>query len=254
MTVSGKTVVVTGGAQGIGRGISAYLLDQGWCVVIADKDTEAGEECLATHRGDLHFVPTDVTDENAVQHCLKKACDHHGQIHALVNNAGLANPENGPLENLSLFDWQRVIDTNLTGYFLTAKHAVCHLRASQGSIVNIASTRAVQSEPHCEAYAASKGGIVALSHALAVSFGPLVRVNCISPGWIAVADWQKASRRRQVTLTPQDHSQHPVGRVGKPEDVAALVSFLLSHEAAFITGQNFIVDGGMTRKMMYADS
>jgi NAD(P)-dependent dehydrogenase (short-subunit alcohol dehydrogenase family) len=253
MTVSCKTAIITGGAQGIGRGISAHLLRQGWCVVIADKDVEAGEECLATYQGDLHFIPTDVADESAVQHCVDEALRYHGQINALVNNAGLANPENALLEALSLSDWQRVIDTNLTGYFLTAKHTVRHLRAVQGAIVNIASTRAVQSEPNCEAYAASKGGIIAFTHALAISLGPTVRVNCISPGWIAVADWQKASHREQATLTSQDHNQHPAGRVGKPEDVAALVSFLVSHEAEFITGQNFVVDGGMTRKMIYTE-
>jgi NAD(P)-dependent dehydrogenase (short-subunit alcohol dehydrogenase family) len=120
------------------------------------------------------------------------------------------------------------------------------LRRAGGAaaIVNIASTRALQSEPNTEAYAASKGGIVALTHALAVSLGPAVRVNCISPGWIDV---------RASQLSDQDHAQHPVGRVGKPLDIAKLVLFLLSEDAGFITGQNFVVDGGMTRKMIYEE-
>ncbi len=120
-------------------------------------------------------------------------------------------------------------------------------------IVNIASTRAMQSEPHTEAYSATKGGLVALTHALAMSLGPDVRVNCISPGWIAVSEWKKRSQRKAADLRQEDHAQHPAGRVGIPGDVAALVAFLISYEAGFITGQNFVVDGGMTKKMIYVE-
>ena len=120
-------------------------------------------------------------------------------------------------------------------------------------MVNIASTRALQSEPNTEAYSASKGGIVALTHALAISLGPEVRVNVISPGWIDVKEWRKASQRRASTVTPFDRAQHPAGRVGAPGDIGAMAAFLLSAAAGFITGQNFVVDGGMTRKMIYLD-
>ena len=113
-------------------------------------------------------------------------------------------------------------------------------QAARGAIVNIASTRALQSEPDTEAYAASKGGLVALTHALAMSLGPAVRVNCISPGWIAHQPVRK-----------KDHAQHPVGRVGRAEDVAEMVAYLLSDAAGFVTGQNFVIDGGMTKKMIY---
>jgi NAD(P)-dependent dehydrogenase (short-subunit alcohol dehydrogenase family) len=126
--------------------------------------------------------------------------------------------------------------------FLMAKHAAPHLRRTRGAIVNIASTRALQSEPDSEPYAASKGGVVALTHALALSLGPRVRVNCVSPGWIDT---------RAAKLSRADHAQHPVGRVGRPEDVAELVAFLLSDAAGFATGQNYVLDGGMTRKMIY---
>jgi len=127
------------------------------------------------------------------------------------------------------------------------------LQRTKGAIVNIASTRAIQSEPNTEAYSASKGGILALTHSLAMSLGPDIRVNCISPGWIDVSEWKKSQQAKKPHLTKMDHAQHPAGRVGKPEDIAALVAFLISDEAGFITGQNFVVDGGMTKKMIYEE-
>lgn len=118
-------------------------------------------------------------------------------------------------------------------------------------MVNIASSRALSSEPNTEAYTASKGGVVALTHALANSLGPDVRVNAVSPGWIETRDWQKLSNRKEPDLREIDHKQHPAGRVGRPEDVAHLVAFLLSNRAGFITGQNVVIDGGMSTKMIY---
>jgi NAD(P)-dependent dehydrogenase (short-subunit alcohol dehydrogenase family) len=174
-----------------------------------------------------------------------------GGLDVLVNNAGIAAPRGGPVAELALPDWNRVLAVNLTGAFLCAKHAAAHLRLNRGAIVNIASTRALMSEPGCEAYAASKGGIVALTHALALSLGPDVRVNCISPGWIETAEWKRADQRRAPRLSAADHAQHPCGRVGRPEDIAALVDFLASEESGFITGANFTADGGMTRRMIY---
>jgi NAD(P)-dependent dehydrogenase (short-subunit alcohol dehydrogenase family) len=109
------------------------------------------------------------------------------------------------------------------------------------------------SEPGTTAYSASKGGVVALTHSLAASLGPDVRVNCISPGWIEVGDWKKRSARAAPKHSERDRSQHPVGREGAPDDVAALVEYLISPAAGFITGANFVVDGGMTRKMIYAE-
>ena len=158
----------------------------------------------------------------------------------MINNAGIADPSGTPVEKLALKDWNRKIAVNLTGVFLMTKHCTPHLRRARGAIVNIASTRALQSEPHTEAYAAAKGGVVALTHALAMSLGPRIRVNCISPGWIA-----------KTKLSKRDHAQHPVGRAGRPEDIGALIAYLISDEAGFVTGQNFVVDGGMTRKMIY---
>jgi NAD(P)-dependent dehydrogenase (short-subunit alcohol dehydrogenase family) len=177
-----------------------------------------------------------------VRACVRQVAKRFGRLDALVNNAGIASPESGPVEKLALSEWRRRIGVNLTGAFLMTKHAVPHLRRARGAIVNIASTRALQSEPDTEAYAAAKGGMVALTHALAISLGPKVRVNCVSPGWI---------NTRNAKLSRADHAQHPVGRVGRAEDVAELVAFLLSDAAGFATGQNYVLDGGMTRKMIY---
>ena len=184
---------------------------------------------------------------------MKATLARFQHLDALINNAALADPVSGPVEELSLAAWNRRLGTNLTGAFLGAKPAVPALRRSHGAIVNIASTRALQSEPHTEAYAASKGGLVALTHALAVSLGPAVRVNCISPGWIAVSDWQRSDRRRPPELSAADHAQHPAGRVGRPEDVAEMVAYLIGPRAGCVTGQNFVIDGGMTRKMIYVE-
>lgn len=253
--LKGKTVLVTGGAQGIGLGISQYLLQLGAQVVIADQDQEAGEEVMARleQLGTARLAHTDVSDEASVEAALHLAHDTFGGLDGLVNNAAIADPDNGPLEDLSLQEWNRRLAVNLGGVFLCAKHATTMLRERRGAMVNIASTRALQSEPNTEAYSAAKGGVVALTHALAISLGPDVRVNCISPGWIMVSDWQKHAARSEPGLRPEDHAQHPAGRVGEPRDVASLTAFLLSPEAGFITGQNFVVDGGMSRKMTYQD-
>lgn len=250
-----KILFVSGGAQGIGLGICQYALRLGMRVVIADHDQEAGEDALQTldGLGDVRFVATDVSDEQSVTAAMQFVHRSFGGLDALVNNAAVADPDNGPVESLDLAEWRRRLGINLDGYFLCTKHAVAMLRERRGAIVNIASTRALQSEPNTEAYAAAKGGIVALTHALAISLGPEVRVNCISPGWIEVSAWKKQAARAEPQLRPEDHRQHPAGRVGEPRDVASLTAFLLSDEAGFITGQHYLVDGGMSRKMQYQD-
>lgn len=248
-----RVALVTGGGQGIGKGIAKRLAEEGMQVVIADIDSEAAGETADGLGPSCTPVTVDVADEAAVAELMRLVSSRFGRLDALINNAGISAPAAAPVERLDLSDWNRIISTNLTGIFLCTKHAVPLLRLAKGAIVTIASTRALQSEPHTEAYSASKGGIVALTHSLAMSLGPHIRVNCVSPGWIAVDDWKKSSRRKVPALSPEDHAQHPVGRVGRPEDIAAMVAWLISTEAGFVTGQNFVVDGGMTRKMIYVD-
>lgn len=242
-----SAVLVTGGAGGIGRALTRRLLEEGTAVTVLDRDGPACEalEAELGHRGDLQVLRCDVSDEEGVAASVEMAATRFQGVHGLVNNAGISHPVSGPIEQLTLADWYRWQDSHLTGAFVMTRACVPHLRAAGGAIVNIGSTRALQSEPDCEAYAAAKGGLAALTHALAVSLGPAVRVNCIQPGWINT----DAGYEPDAT----DHGQHPAGRVGNPGDVAALAVWLLGSEAGFVTGQEWTLDGGMTRRMLYAD-
>lgn len=254
MTTTNPRALVTGAAQGIGRGLTRRLLAEGYEVWGLDVDADALDDCAnylpAPDAARFHARRADVADEAEVAAAIAAIAEHGKRLDLLVNNAGISGPFNGPVESLALADWQRVIDVNLTGGFLMAKHAVPLLRAAGGSIINIASSRALQSEAHTEAYAASKGGVAALTHALAISLGPNIRVNAVAPGWIDVRD-EQAAAQTPAPLRGIDHGQHPAGRVGRGEDIAGLVAFLASADAAFITGQMMVADGGMTRKMVY---
>ena len=224
--MSARVALVTGGARGIGAAIAARLSRDGWDVVVADRDPGPGQ------------IACDVSDEAAVSALIGGL----PRLDALVCNAGFTIRK--PLAQLSLAEWSSVLATNLTSIFLLARAAEAKLRANRGAIVTIASTRAHMSEADTEAYAASKGGVVALTHALAISLGPDVRVNCISPGWIDT---------KGPTPTAEEHAFHPSGRVGVAEDVAGLAAFLLGPDSGFITGAEFVADGGVTRKMIYPE-
>ncbi len=236
-----KVAIVTGGGQGIGAEIALHLLSQNICVIVAEFHPESNHFELKD-KDRLLIIKTDVKKENSIQQMIKRGLSHFGRLDYLINNAGMLPKEGAIFEKTTLKTWNEYIATNLTGAFLASKYAAPHIRKHKGSIVNIASTRSLQSEGNCEPYAASKGGLVSLTHELAISLAPDIRVNCISPGWIDT---------HHIKITKKDHAVHPVGRVGKPEDIANLVSFLISDQASFITGQNFIADGGMTIKMIY---
>ncbi len=164
------------------------------------------------------------------------------RLDALICNAGFMIRM--PLADLSLAEWSSVLATNLTSTFLLVRAAEPLLRAAKGVIVTIASSRARMSEPDTESYSASKGGLVALTHALAISLGSDVRANCISPGWIQTKGPEPSA---------EEHAFHPAGRVGRAEDIAGLAAFLVGPDSGFITGTEFVVDGGVTRKMTYPE-
>jgi NAD(P)-dependent dehydrogenase (short-subunit alcohol dehydrogenase family) len=234
-----KGAIVTGAARGIGAGVARHLARSGWRVACVDIDG-AATDAVAIEIGGV-AIQCDVGREADVERLVTVARARLGRIDAIVSNAGVG--KFAPLAETSLEDWNRVLATNLTATFLLAKAAAADVRQTRGAIVTIASTRAHMSEPGTLAYSASKGGLVALTHSLAMTLAPDVRVNCVSPGWIDTG--------RHGDLKPSDHAQHPVGRVGRPGDVAAAVAYLLSEEASFLTGAELVVDGGMTRKMIY---
>ncbi|MCP8466611.1 SDR family oxidoreductase [Pseudomonas sp. ZM23] len=247
---NGRVALVTGAARGIGLGVGAWLIAEGWQVVLADIDRERGPKVAEALGERASFIALDVASEVQVAAAIAEVIGHYGRLDALVSNAAIARPHGTPLESLALNEWTRTLAVNLTGPMLLAKHCAPYLRAHNGSIVNIASTRAHQSEPHSEAYAASKGGLLSLTHALASSLGPEIRVNAVSPGWIDARDLRE---RNAEPLTELDHDQHLVGRVGTVEDIAAAVSWLIGDSSGFVTGQELVIDGGMTRKMIYLD-
>ena len=224
-----KKAIVTGGAGLIGTGLCVALLEAGW--EVASFDVKPGPDGARS-------TLCDVGDEASVAAAFAKL--GWDRVNLLVNNAGIASPDRGQMIDLSLAEWRKVTDSHLTGAFLMSRAAI-PLMGEGASIVHMVSTRAFMSEPNTEAYAASKGALVALTHAMAISLGPKIRVNAVAPGWISDGD----------DLKPEDHGQHPVGRVGRPDDIADAVLYLA--EAGFVTGQVLTVDGGMTRKMIYAD-
>ncbi|WP_191561335.1 SDR family oxidoreductase [Metabacillus idriensis] len=238
-----RTVIITGGANGIGEELVKQYASLGDTVVFADLDEEKGKRIEADYKN-VRFVQTDVRNIAEIEQLMNEAAGLTGRIDVLINNAGVSRFKS-PYE-LTLEDWDDVINTNLRSTFFCSKEAAKVMRknSSGGFIVNIASTRAAMSEPDSEAYAATKGGIVALTHALAVSLSEdLIKVNCISPGWIETKEYEEL---RQI-----DHDQHLSKRVGKPADIAKACFYLTDPENDFVTGLNIVVDGGMTRKMIY---
>jgi NAD(P)-dependent dehydrogenase (short-subunit alcohol dehydrogenase family) len=243
----GKVVIVTGAGRGIGQCLAKTYASKGAHVVLADIDPEAGaetEQMIRSDGQDATFVPTDVSNPDEICTLFRKINELTGRIDVLINNAGVSEWKS-PYE-ISVPEWDHIINTNLRSVFLCSREAARMMRKSGGgAIVNIASTRAFMSEPDSEAYAASKGGIVALTHALAASFaGDHIRVNCVSPGWIETGAYDQ--------LREIDHAQHLSGRVGKPEDIANACLYLTDEKNDFLNGSNIIIDGGMTRKMIYA--
>ncbi|WP_318522204.1 SDR family oxidoreductase [Photobacterium leiognathi] len=239
---SNKVVIVTGGANGIGKGICKYLTQKNMTVIALDINEQAGFD-LVNEEPRIRFRLADVTKISDIKNTLDWITTQFGRLDGLVNNAAIANPYNTPLQQLPLDEWHRILNVNLTSPLVMSQQCLPLLTESKGHIINMSSTRYLQSEANTEAYAASKGGIVSLTHALSVSLSPDIKVNCISPGWIH----NDNSELREI-----DHQQHLSGRVGNVDDIAEMVAFLLDSQG-FITGQNFVIDGGMTKKMIYSE-
>lgn len=244
--LKGRVVVITGAANGIGRSLAVEYAKRGAALALLDKDKlglyETGK---LLKEGSMSIERVlDLQEAELIPLVFQSILEHFQKMDILINNAGFGITK--PLFELELEQWDSVINTNLRATFLCTREAAKSMKDRGGSVVNIASTRALMSEPNTEAYAASKGGVLALTHAMAISLGPYkIRVNAISPGWIET--------KYYGDLRPIDHEQHPSGRVGRPEDIARACLYLTHPENDFITGTNLIIDGGMTKRMIYEE-
>ena len=271
-----KVAVITGAARGIGRCLVVAFARKGYVVHALDCDAAALDDlgraleakrlyqrASASPEGapstprkpgrvvEVHHHLADVASATEVEAVLERVRATSGRVDVLVCNAGVSST--CPIDESPLEAWGRTLAVNLTGPYLCTRAAL-PLLGRGSAVILIASTRALMSEPHTEPYSASKGGVLALGHSLAVSLGERgVRVNVVSPGWIDVTGWQ-VTGQRGARLTAADHAQHPAGRVGRPEDVAEACLFLADPKrAGFVTGANLVVDGGMTVRMIYAE-
>lgn len=244
---------VTGGAEGIGAASVQALSAEGYSVYYCDSNNEKGRarlNFLNNHRISANFIHLDVRDRNGWKTISDKLAEEGVELDLLVNNAGIADPHmDFPAESGEV--WEKVIGTNLSGVFLASNYLVPLMKRGS-AIINIASTRAYQSERNTLPYSASKGGVLAFTHSLSMTLSEKgIRVNSISPGWIDTSEWHIPPE--QPDFNRLDHLQHPSGRIGKPEDVANLVVFLASGKGEWINGQDIVIDGGMTRRMIYFD-
>lgn len=234
-----RICIVTGGANGIGLRITERLIEEGDFVAIIDTDLTAGDKLTKRYPKDsLLFYHGDITEPKVIEQFTDELLKLHSGIDILINNACIGK---GGLNTCSYEDFNYVLRLGISAPFYLTKLLIPYLKRN-ASIVNIASTRAFMSQPDTESYTAAKGGIISLTHGMSVTLAGKARVNSISPGWIDTGNLDNSK---------PDHLQHPVGRIGTPDDIADMVLYLCSEKAGFITGQNFTVDGGMTKQMIY---
>jgi NAD(P)-dependent dehydrogenase (short-subunit alcohol dehydrogenase family) len=253
--LAGRVAIVTGAAAGIGRAIARRFAAEGAAVAVVDRKEEWGSETARLIRdegGDAHFIACDVADAASVRAMVADAAGA-GRIDVLVNNAGIPGSL-VPIDQMTEDDWDRVIAVNLRGVFLCCKYAIPHLEASgHGAIVNIASTFGMVGAPATPAYAASKGGVIALTRQLAVDYGPRgIRVNAVSPGYVDNDMDQRRSRMTaeqaasNLAARQSAAALQPIGRQADVAEIAAAVAFLASDDASFATGAILPIDGGCT--------
>ncbi|HEV2516056.1 MAG TPA: glucose 1-dehydrogenase [Devosia sp.] len=251
----GKVAIVTGGATGIGFGSAAALVEDGASVVLFGPDEVALKQAVAILGGDhASYVVGDVRVSANVQALVNAAAQRHGGIDIVVNSAAVQ--PYGTVETMSEDEWDRTLGVNLKGAYLTGHFAVPELRKrGGGAIVNIASVQGIACQTNVSAYVASKGGLLALTRAMALDHArDGIRVNAVCPGSIDTpmlrfAASENLAGRTEDEVVSSWGSAHPIGRVGKPEDVGAMVAFLCSDKASFCTGGEYKVDGGLLAKL-----
>lgn len=243
----GNVAIVTGSTKGIGAGIAKRLAREGATVVVNGRSEADGADVVESIReqgGEATFVEADMRDPAAIEALVEETADRYGRIDVLVNNAGVQTETTAT--EATMDDWEFVVETDFRSFWLCVKHAVEHM--PEGSaILNMSSNHAFLTMPGLFPYNAVKAGINGMTRALALELGPLgIRVNTVNPGWVEV-------ERTRAELSADDRERveamHPLGRIGTPDDVAAVSAFLTSDEAAFVTGTSLLVDGGRTAVM-----
>lgn len=234
-----KVVVITGGSQGIGQYLTQAYLDLQAKVIVFDIAPNKNPEA--------EFYQVDLGQTDQIEQAFDKIQTQYSKVDILINNGAVAN-FNKPLQELTFEEFSRVIDVNLKGSFACSRRFIgLNNHQPYGRIINIASTRWNQNESGWDAYGASKGGVVSMTQSMAISLSDRpITVNAISPGWIQVEGYERLNRL--------DHEQHPSGRVGKAQDIVNACLFLTHPENDFINGHNLVIDGGMSKKMIYQDS
>lgn len=273
MKFKNKTCVITGGANGIGRAIALEFAKKGANIAIIDVDKQNGDKTIENvNRYGVKslFYCGDIADESTLESFINEIIKKFGSVDYLINNACIS--KSGIMSGCSFDDFNYVLRIGVTAPYMLAKLLLNRFNKG-GAIVNISSTRAFMSQANTESYTAAKGGITALTHALAISLAGRVRVNSISPGWIDTSecseDAENYANSEEIinneannnesdkNSTNNCHSisdklQHPSGRIGRPIDIARAVMFLCDDDNSFITGENITIDGGMTKQMIYS--
>jgi len=253
MRLKDRVAIVTGGSKGIGWGITTVFAQQGAKIAIVARDAKAGEQTVEEIRykgGEAIFISCDVSNEEQVKAMVQKTLDTYGQIDILVNNAGVGTYKS--VLDTASEEWDRCLAIDLKSVFLCSKYVIPHMQSlGKGAIINISSVHSRATVNSVAPYAASKGGITALTRNMALDYGPIIRVNTISPGWVLTPLIQgifdsydnPAEQQRKI------EQRQAMKRIGTPEDIGYAAAFLASNEASFITGTELFVDGGLTARV-----